>query len=69
MREMDKLTQIIRSQSKALQALLVYMESQGNWTKEDVSFCRHTLRRVARELISASRGRLGELEIPFLIHG
>jgi hypothetical protein len=62
----EKFTQEIRSQIFTLQALLSYLESQENWNEEDLRYCRGTLRRVARELIHASRGRLGTLDVLFL---
>lgn len=58
MHEAEKLIQGIRSQLQALQGLLNYLESQGRWSEEDLGYCRSGLRRIARELITISRGRL-----------
>jgi len=63
MHEAEKLIQEIRSQQQALQALLNYLESQGNWSEEDLGYCRGTLRRAARELITISRGRLATVDL------
>ncbi len=58
MHEAEKLIHGIRSQQKLLQTLLNYLESKEQWSNEDDQYCRNTLRRVARELISISRGHL-----------
>ena len=63
MHEAEKLIQGIRSQQQVLQALLNYLESRERWSEEDDQYCRNTLRRVARELIVASRGRLGTVDL------
>ena len=63
MHEAEKFIQEIRIQLKTLQALLNYLESQGSWSEEDLAYCRNTLRRVARELITTSRGRLVTMEL------
>ena len=63
MHEAEKLIQEIRSQLKTLQALLHYLESQERLSEEDLGYCRDTLRRVARELITTSRGRLVPVEV------
>ena len=63
MHETEKLIQEIRSQLKALQALLNYLESQEGLSEEDLGYCRSTLRRVARELIATSRGRLVTIDL------
>ena len=62
MHEAEKLIQEIRSQLQVLQALLHYLESQGSWSEQDLAYCRSTLRRVARELIETSRGRLDAID-------
>ncbi len=66
MHEAEKLIQEIRSQLKSLQALLNYLEGQSGLTEEDLSYCRNTLRRAARELIATSRGRLGGMDVRIL---
>ena len=66
MHESEKFAQEIRGQIFTLQALLNYLESQGSWNEEDLRYCRGTLRRVARELIHTSRGRLAALDVLFL---
>ena len=58
MHEAEKLIQEVRTQLMTLQALLSYLESQEKLSEEDLGYCRSTLRRVARELITTSRGRL-----------
>jgi len=58
MHEAEKLIQEIRSLLQALQGMLNYLESQERWSEEDLGYCRSGLRRVARELIAISRGRL-----------
>ena len=63
MHEAEKLIQEIRSQLQTLQALLNYLESQGNWSEEDVRYAQNTLRRIARELIATSRGRLVTMDL------
>ncbi len=63
MHETDRLIQTIRGQQKTLQALLHYLESQGCWSGEDLGYCRSTLRRVARDLLTISRGPLGAVEV------
>ncbi len=69
MHEAEKLIQEIRSQLQVLQALLHYLESQGRWSEEDLTYCRNTLRRVARELIETSRGRLGAIDLGLIKEG
>ncbi len=66
MREAERLMQEIQSQRKTLEALLNYLESQERWSDEDLWFCRNTLRRAARELISISRGWLDSLDAAYL---
>ena len=66
MHEAEKLIQEIRTQLQTLQALLNYLESQGTWLEEDLTYCRNTLRRTARELIETSRGRLGAVDVDLL---
>ncbi len=66
MHEAEKLIQEIRTQLQTLQALLNYLESQGSWSEEDLTYCRSTLRRTARELIETSRGRLGAADVDLL---
>ena len=63
MRDAEKLMQEIRMQLNTLQALSRYLESQENWSEEDMTYCRSTVRRVARELIHVSRGPLGAAEV------
>lgn len=63
MHEIEKLIQEIRSQSKTLQTLLNYLESQEGLSGEDLGYCRDTLRRVARELIATSRGQLATVNL------
>ncbi len=63
MHEAERLIQEIRSQLKTLQALLSYLESQERLSEEDLGYCRDTLRRVARELITTSRGRLVTIDL------
>ena len=58
MHETEKMTQEIRCQIQTLQALLNYLENQAAWVEQDLEYCRSTLRRVARGLITISRGRL-----------
>lgn len=62
MHEAEKLVQEVRGQLTTLQALLNYLESQERLSEEDLGYCRDTLRRVARELIATSRGRLAALD-------
>ncbi len=69
MHEAEKLIQEIRSQLQVLQALLHYLESQEGWSEEDLTYCRSTLRRVARELITTSRGRLVVMDWELVIGG
>ena len=66
MHEAEKLIQEIRSQLQVLQGLLHDLESQGHWSGEDLMYCRNTLRRVARELIDTSRGRLDAVDLNLL---
>ena len=63
MHEAEKLVQEIRSQLTTLQALLNYLESQERLSEEDLRYCRDTLRRAAREMISTSRGRLVSVDV------
>ena len=69
MHEAEKLIQEIRSQLQVLQALLHYLESQGRWSEEDLTYCRNTLRRVPCELIETSRGRLGAIDLGLIKEG
>ncbi len=66
MHDADKFIQEIRGQLKSLQALLNYLEGQEGFTEEDLGYCRNTLRRVARELIATSRGRLASMDVRLL---
>ena len=63
MHEAEKLIQEIRSHLQTLQALLNYLESQEDLSEDDLGYCRNTLRRVARELITTSRGRLVSVDL------
>lgn len=60
--EAEKLIYRIRVQEKTLAKLLHYLESKERWSEEDESYCQSTLRRIARELISLSRGSLASLD-------
>lgn len=66
MHEAEKLIQEIRSQLHTLQSLLSYLESQEKLSEEDLRYCRDTLRRAAREMISTSRGRLASLDMELI---
>ncbi len=61
--EAEKVILEIRNQQKILQALLHYLESQGLWSEDDLRYCRSTLRRSARELLTISRGALGAIDL------
>lgn len=60
--ESERLIYRIRVQEKALAKLLNYLESKERWSTEDEQYSQSTLRRIARELINLSRGRLASLE-------
>ena len=63
MHEAEKMIQEIRCQLNTLQALLNYLESQERLSEEDLRYCRDTLRRAAREMITTSRGRLVSVDL------
>jgi hypothetical protein len=63
MHEADRVIVEIRNQLKTLQALLHYLESQGLWSEDDLRYCRNTLRRSARDLLTISRGPLGSIDL------
>ena len=66
MHEAERLIGEVRQQLQTLQALLHYLESQGLWSEEDLRYCRDTLRRTARELLTISRGHLGSIDLVVL---
>ena len=66
MHESEKVVLAVRQQIQTLQGLLHYLESQGLWSEEDLRYCRNTLRRSARDLLTASRGPLGSIDLVVL---
>ena len=65
----ERLVVEIRGQLQNLQALMHYLESQGLWSEEDIRYCRGTLRKVARNLLAASRGGLGSIDQVVMLSG
>ena len=62
MHEAERIIQQVRAPLKALQELLNYLEGQGNWSAEDLGYCKSTLRRTARELLLVSRDELRAMD-------